>query len=312
MFKLSNLILTSLIELRQCLNLNQKKKIFQKILNACKSVDKINFYALKFKLNFKAHKRDNTQTAINYLKGLFCCTKGQANMERMEEEVAKSEYRAYQNFISNSSWNWEGLQEQVAQEASLLLGKQKQKNSLPVGYKIDESSHRKKGKKSVGVSRQYTGVIGKVDNCQVGVYASLVNHTSSTIINERIFLPKCWTQDHDRCQEAKIPKQYREFKTKPELALDMIKQDIERGIAFDWIGGDGLYGQNTELCDALDNLDCFYVLDVHKDEKVFLKKLEITIPLPKPGRGHKPTKNQSNIESVRLDTFATTIADENW
>lgn len=233
-------------------------------------------------------------------------------MERMEEEVEKSEYRAYQHFISNSSWNWEGLQEQVAQEAFLLLGKQKQKNNLHVGYIIDESSHRKKGEKSVGVARQYAGVIGKVDNCQVGVYASLVNHTSSTIINERIFLPKSWTQDDRRCQEAKIPEQYREYKTKPELALEMIKQDLERGIAFDWIGGDGLYGHNTELCDALDNLDCFYVLDVHKDEKVFLEKPEITIPLPKPGRGRKPTKNQPNIESVRLDTFATTIADENW
>ena len=199
-------------------------------------------------------------------------------MERMEEEVAKSEYRAYQHFISNSSWDWKGLQEQVAQEASLLLRQQKQKNNLPVGYIVDESSHRKKGNKSVGVGRQYAGVIGKVDNCQVGVYASLVNHTSSTIINERIFLPKSWTQDDDRCQQAKIPEQYRKFKTKPQLALEMIKQDIKRGVDFDWIGGDGLYGHNTELCDELDDLGCFYVLDVHKDEKVFLEKPEITIP----------------------------------
>ena len=104
-----------------------EKKIFRKILNYCKSVDKIESYTLKFRLNFKAHKRDNSQTAINYLKGLFCCTKGQANMERMEEEVEKSEYRAYQHFISNSSWDWQGLQDQVAQEASILLKKQKQK-----------------------------------------------------------------------------------------------------------------------------------------------------------------------------------------
>ncbi|MDZ7776389.1 MAG: transposase [Bacteroidales bacterium] len=232
-------------------------------------------YGSKFKANFKVYRRDNSHTAINYLKGLFCCTKGQANMERMEEEVSNSEYRAYQHFISNSTWNWEGLQTQVAQEASSLLAKQKAKNKLPVGYIIDESAHLKKGKKSVGVGRQYAGVIGKVDNCQVGVYSSLVNHTASSIINERIFLPKAWAEDQSRCEEAKVPVEHRTFRTKPELALDidMIKQDIERGIAFDWIGGDGVYGHNTELCAGLDDLSCFYVLDVHKDEKVFLKNL---------------------------------------
>jgi SRSO17 transposase len=95
------------------------------------------------------------------LKGLFFCEKGQANMDRMEEEDSNSEYRAYQLFISNSSWSWKGLQEQIAQEASLLFEKQKATNKLPMGYIIDESAHRKRGDKSVAVSRQYAGVIGK-------------------------------------------------------------------------------------------------------------------------------------------------------
>ena len=288
------------------------KKNFEKILTTCNSIAKIELYGSKFNANFKVYRRDNSHTAINYLKGLFCCTKGQANMERMEEEVSNSEYRAYQHFISNSTWNWEGLQTQVAQEASLLLAKQKAKNKLPVGYIIDESAHLKKGKKSVGVGRQYAGVIGKVDNCQVGVYSSLVNHTASTIINERIFLPKAWAEDQGRCEEAKVPEGYRAFKTKPELALDMIKQDIERGVAFDWIGGDGLYGHNTELCAGLDDLSCFYVLDVHKDEKVFLEEPAFSIPIAKPGKGRKPTKLQPNIQPVRLDKFVASISDKQW
>lgn len=293
-------------------NSQSEKKIFQKILIACKSVDKIESFFKKFKSNFKVYRRDNTSTAINYLKGLFCCTKGEANMERMEEEVSNSEYRAYQHFISNSSWDWQGLQEQIAQEASLLYSKQKAKNKQPVGYIVDESSHRKKGKKSVGVGRQYAGVIGKVDNCQVGVYASLVNHKSSTIINERIFLPKDWTEDINRCQEAKIPKEHRAFKTKPELALDMIKQDIKRGVNFDWIGGDGLYGHNTQLCSELDNLGCLYVLDVHKDEKVFLEEPDVFIPSAKPGRGRKPVKARPNVEPIRLDKLVLSITEEQW
>lgn len=157
-------------------------------------------------------------------------------MERMEEQVANSEYRAYQHFISNSKWDYEGLQMEVAQNTSKLLSQQKEIHHQPVGYIVDESAHLKGGGKSVGVSRQYAGVIGKVDNSQVGVYASLVNGTSASIINERIFLPKTWTKDSKRCEDAKIPIEFRTYKTKPELALDMIKQDISRGVSFDWVG----------------------------------------------------------------------------
>ncbi|MDC0584264.1 IS701 family transposase [Bacteroidales bacterium] len=263
-------------------------------------------------MNFKVYRRDNTQTAINYLKGLFFCSKGEANMERMEEEISDSEYRAYQHFISNSTWDWEGLQKQVAQETSALLVQQKLKNNLPIGYIVDESAHLKKGTKSVGVSRQYAGVIGKVDNCQVGVYASLVNKTSASLINERIFLPKTWTDDKSRCKEAKVPKEHQSFKTKPQLALEMIKQDIERGITFDWMGGDGLYGHNTELCNGLDELNCFYVLDVHKDEKVYLQEPGFYIPESKSGKGRKAIKLHPDVEPVRLDKLIKSLPVESW
>ena len=223
------------------------------ILNRC-----IDGFVGRYKTWFWSYRFDNTPVAINYLKGLLSCPKGEANMERMEEQVENSEYRAYQHFISNSKWDYEGLQKQVAQDTSKLMGKQKEANHLPVGYIVDESAHLKKGTKSAGVGRQYAGVIGKVDNCRVGVYASLVNGGSASIINERLFLPESWTNDSARCEGAKIPEASRTFKTKPELALEMIKQDIARGINFDWIGGDGLYGHNTKLCDGLDGLCLFF------------------------------------------------------
>ena len=126
-------------------------------------------------------------------------------MERMEEEIEESEYRAYQHFISNSNWDNEGLQRAVALESSKLLDLHKENKGFPTGYIIDESGHLKKGEKSVGVRRQYAGVFGKVDNCQVGVYSSLVNEKYATIINERLFLPKKWTEDIPRCKKAGIP-----------------------------------------------------------------------------------------------------------
>lgn len=233
-------------------------------------------------------------------------------MERMEEEVESSEYRAYQQFISNSNWDCEGLQESLAVEASVLLSGQKRKNGLPKGYLIDESSHLKKGKLSVGVSRQYAGVAGKVDNCQVGVYASLVNDTSATIINQRIFLPESWSQDSQRCKQAGIPEKARAFKTKPQLALEMIKQDIERGVSFDWVGGDGLYGHSSELCEGIDNLGLFFVLDVHKDEKVFLEEPRFEVPERRAKRGRAPENLKADTEALRLDRLQERIRPQDW
>ncbi|CAK0766019.1 hypothetical protein CCP4SC76_4470009 [Gammaproteobacteria bacterium] len=106
-----------------------------------------------------------------------------------------------------------------------------------VGYKIDESAHLKKGNNSVGVSRQYAGVAGKVDNCQVGVYASLAWKSHSSLINCRLYLPESWTNDTDRCEKAG-PSEARFFKTKLALALDMIKADMAAGVEFGWVGGD--------------------------------------------------------------------------
>lgn len=291
--------------------LQSVKKNFN-FLNASISNRCIEEFVGAYKIWFWSYRFDNTPVAINYLKGLLSCPKGEANMERMEEQVENSEYRAYQHFISNSKWDYEGLQREVALNTSKLMNQQKEVNHLPVGYIVDESAHLKKGKKSVGVSRQYAGVIGKVDNCQVGVYASLVNGVSASIINERVFLPESWTTDSERCEEAKIPEGYRAYKTKPELALEMIKQDISRGISFDWIGGDGLYGHNTKLCDGLDELGLFFVMDVHKDETVFLQEPSFSIPRATAGAGRKPTKLKASCGSFRLDKLQEGIPDDGW
>jgi len=151
-----------------------------------------------------------------------------------------------------------------------------------------------------------------VDNCQVGVYTSLVNGTSASIINERIFLPEKWTNDSKRCDEVKIPLEFRTYKTKPELALYMIIQDIARGVNFDWIGGDGLYGHNTKPCDGFDDLGQFFVLDIHKDETVFLEEPSFVVPKAKVGSGRKPKKLKADVTSIRLDKLQEEIPEDEW
>ena len=289
-----------------------RKKNFDFPGNSTLSVDYLKKFIDEYSLYFKAHRFDNTETAFNYAQGLMKCAKGEANMERMEEEIENSVYRATQQFISNSNWDREGLQKKTALDASQLLDAKKQVNGLPTGYIIDESGHLKKGDKSVGVSRQYAGVAGKVDNCQVGVYASLVNGIYATIINECLFLPKSWTDHVDRCEDVGIPKAAMIFKTKPELALEMIKQDIERGVKFDWIGGDGLYGHNYELGKGLDILGLFFVLDVHKDETVFTEEPKLEVPVRKSSKGYNPTKLKADKQAIRLDKLIEQIKPEEW
>lgn len=269
-------------------------------------------FVSKYSSFFKVYRRDNTRTAINYFKGLIVCEKGKANMERMEEEVPESEYRAYQHFISNSKWDHQGLMQSLAHDASELFVKNKTLKGFPTGYIVDESASLKKGAKSVAVTRQYAGIVGKVENCQVGVYSSLVNDTRATIINAKLFLPKSWTEDKERCRKAGIPEDAMQFKTKPELALDMIDEDILNGVQFDWIGGDGLYGHNYELTNGLDYRNLFYVLDVHKDELVYLEKPEIKVPDKKSGRGRPPHVPQPVGDPIRLDKYKRTLNENDW
>lgn len=292
--------------------IQSKKKFSQKskisLLSSTCIVDRL----IDYNDIFIVYKRDSSQTAKNYIEGLLICEKGHANMERMEEEINDSEYRAYQHFISNSKWDYQELISRISIDASNILNENKKKSGVPTGYIIDESSHLKKGKESVGVTNQYAGVAGKIDNCQVAVYSSLVNSTRATIINEKLFLPKSWTSSKERCDKAKIPAQNRVYKTKPELALEMIDEDIERGVEFDWIGGDGLYGHNFQLTKGLDERGKLYVLDVHKDELIFLEKPSIFMPEKKEGRGRKPKKLKATGSQCRLDQYLSSLQETDW
>lgn len=288
------------------------KKNFDFQLKSCKSANKLSAYIDFYRPDFICHRYDNTPTALEYVLGLITCEKNTANMERMEEEVDSGEYRRYQQFISNSKWDHQGVLRKVQKQASEVLAIQKKKNGRPTGLIIDESSHVKKGKKSVGVSRQYAGSVGKVDNCQVGVYASLCNDTAATLVHEKLFLPECWSQDRDRCDKSGIPIDQRGYKTKPQLALEIIDECIENGVCFDWVGGDGLYGHSYELTRGLDDRDLFFVMDVHKDETVFLEKPDIAVPSPTGKRGRKPKHPKADSEALRLDVYCKGLSDGDW
>ncbi|MDP2890297.1 MAG: transposase [Bacteroidota bacterium] len=244
----------------------------------------------KYNNTFKVYTKSCTHVAEEYLSGLLQCEKGHENMERMVEKVNDSDYKRYIHFLSVSKWSASDVNSVTMESVDSSLREQKIKSGLPTGLVIDETSHLKKGLKSVGVARQYAGVVGKVDNCQVAVHVSLGNEKFCSLVGTELFLPEAWTKDKQRCDEAGVPELDQKFQTKPELALKLVNQAIDSGIEFDFIAGDGLYGHNAELTRALDALGQFYVLDVHKDELIFLTEPTFCVPERKGNRGKFPTK----------------------
>lgn len=165
---------------------------------------------------FKTLRSDQFSKAQQYIFGLFQAHK--SNIEKMSEVLPESDYYQIQHFISESPWDAQKVMDEVAKETSRLFAEYEN-----VCLYFDDSAHTKKGNKSVGVGRQYSGQLGKVDNCQVAVYAALSAGSHYSLIDTRLFLPKEWTDDNKRCEKAGIPKEHRRYKTKLDLALEMLK-----------------------------------------------------------------------------------------
>ncbi len=186
------------------------------------------------------------------------------NMQRMEEIVPESDEQALQHFLSNSPWDHRALFDQVALDVDAELG------AGVTMLMIDESGIPKKGQESVGVARQWCGQVGKVDNCQVAVFAALGCGERASLIDARLFLPKSWTNDVLRCEKAGVPATEREYRTKNQLALDMVEHALGLGVRFSWIGVDAAYGQDGTFLRNLDDSELRFLADIHRDQQIFL------------------------------------------
>ncbi len=121
------------------------------------------------------------------------------------------------------------------------------------GLLIDETGISKKRSASVvGVSRQWNGRLGKVDNCQVGVFGALCAGDRAVPVDVELFLPSSWTDDPARCERSGVPAERLHHRTKPEPALAIIRRQREPGVRFDYGSADGLYGNSTDEAETPD------------------------------------------------------------
>jgi SRSO17 transposase len=243
--------------------------------------------------------------AEEYLRGL--AQAGRRNMERMAEVVPGTNYQRLQNFATNSPWSERAVMGQVAEEADQLLGGEPDSSLL-----IDESGFAKKGEDSVGVARQWCGRLGKVDNCQVGVFGVLSNGARYALIDARLYLPKEWISDPARCESAGIPAAEVVARSKSEHALAIVAQARAQGVRFNWVGVDAGYGKEPAFLRALDAAGEIFVADVHKSQVIYLADPQPCVPEPKDGRGRPSQRLQAQTPGIRVDAWLAQQPAEAW
>lgn len=226
----------------------------------------VNFHQ-RFCKFFQTRTRSMATAAFDYLKGLLVVDT-EKTMAEMERRVDTADKQQLGHFISNSPWDEEPLMEEIQRSVVATINADGKENAALI---IDESGMEKKGRASVGVKRQYCGSLGKVDNCQVGVFLSYATSTQTALIGRSLYLPeKDWCEDVERCDDAGIPPGRREFKTKAQLALELIDQAIKHRIPFSFVHMDAHYGEQPWLLDALQDRCLTYVADIAKDTRVFV------------------------------------------
>lgn len=228
-------------------------------------------------------------------------------MERMAEAVPHSDDQVFQHFLTNSPWDDQLIVDQVADDANSLIGGKADSCLI-----IDETGIPKKGDKSVGVSRQWCGQLGKVENCQTGVFAVLSFKEHAVPIGYRLFLPETWIDDKERCIEAGIPREEIVFQRKHDQALQLVLQARIQGVEFAWVGADSLYGEDPSFLRALDQMHEIFMVDVHRDQHIYLEDPKPVVPTAKPGKGRKPEKLKAQTKPIRIDAWAEKQPDDRW
>ena len=201
-----------------------------------------------------------------YVRGLLEAPSGDRNLEDIAQTVPGADHQRIHTFITDTPWNEAAVLDWVSAQADGMLGGAPQSHLI-----IDESAFSKKGASSAGVARQYNGRIGKVDNCQVGVFSALAAGERVTLLEGRLYLPQEWCESPARCKTARIPAEQRDFKSKARIALEMVRAQRARNVRFNWVSIDGGYGKDPAFLRALEADGETFVADVHSNQRIWLE-----------------------------------------
>jgi SRSO17 transposase len=183
------------------------------------------------------------------------------NSWTLAEQAGEASPDGMQRLLAAADWDAAAVRDDVRDYVVEQLG------SAQAVLVVDETGFLKKGGKSAGVARQYSGTAGRIENCQVGVFLAYATPAGRTLVDRELYLPKVWTEDRARCAEAGIGDAV-EFATKPELAMRMLDRALDAGVPAGWVTADEVYGQHYRLRALLEQRGMPYVLSVPVNQHV--------------------------------------------
>jgi len=229
-------------------------------------------------------------------------------------ERVSAQHQSMLHFIAQGNWS----DEKVLGKVREMVVPEMERYGPIEAWIIDDTGFPKQGKHSVGVARQYCGQLGKQDNCQVAVTLSIANHHASLPVAYRLYLPKEWTDEEERCRKAGVPEDI-DFKTKPEIALEQVRWALEAGLPCGVVLMDAGYGASTELRSSITALDLPYVAGIAPQTTVWVPGEE---PLPAKkwsGQGRPPKLVRRNgkhqpisVKELALDLPASAWRKVTW
>ena len=200
------------------------------------------------------------EQAGRYLEGLLGPVE-RKNGWQLAEHLGDARPWRTQRVLSHVLWDEEAARDLCREHVVGRLGAQ---DAVLV---VDETAFVKKGRHSAGVARQYCGTLGKVENCQVGVFLAYGSRKGHALIDRRLYLPEAWAGDAERRRAAKIPDEV-PFRTKPEIAREMVARALDAGVPCDWVLGDEVYGADRRLRTMLEERGKPYVLAIRGNDRL--------------------------------------------
>ena len=257
------------------------------------------FFAASFgRKQWREHSR-------NYLQALLVQAQERRNAENLSESVGISA-RVMQRFLTEARWCDDTVIGRLQEYLAPRLGHPE------AVWVFDGSDFPKQGRKSAGVARQYCGRLGKVANCQAGMFLAYVSPLGRALVDKGLYLPESWTSDPGRCAGAGVPEDRRSYRSKTGLALEMLERALQLGhLRAGWVAGDDAFGMSPSFRDALAALGMRYVLDVPGSTTVWPLELAWTSPEYQGfGRPGKPKLRDG--QRGTMEQRSDELPDEAW
>jgi SRSO17 transposase len=194
------------------------------------------------------------QRALAYMRGLISPVERKNGWQLAEQAGDASPY-GVQHLLGRAQWSADSVRDDLRTYVIEHLG---DPDAVLI---LDETGFLKKGLNSAGVARQYSGTAGRIENCQIGVFLVYASSKGRTFLDRELYLPKAWTDDAVRCKAAAIPEEVK-FATKLQLGRRMLQRAFAAGVEAEWVAGDSVYGNDSQMRSWLDQRQQAYVLGV--------------------------------------------------